>query len=1355
MNAHRGKRVFHIFTILSLLLIGGLLSNNASAQTLIASDDFSTGTFPNTGSGWAASWSFSGSVSVVTGRLELDGVTPMAWRTVDLTAATSAYLLFDTVDDSSNNGLCVDISIDGGTSWPDQCITLTDSGGGTVTEITGNDSFSVSLSSYTGNNVTIGFRSTGDNANDEMYVDNIEIRSGVSASPDPLNIYVGTGGDITLSVDSAVAADLTLALSGNDTNIATVPATDPVITSGNTSTSFTVTSVAEGTTTVTITPDDTNYPAITVTINVNAAQCTGTRPIFPNIAPGYASFNSHAYPTYLFMASYDWLHNFTDRNASNSGSNTDPDTDNFNKIIVTDSNLFPIYSAVEGDYEFPNITARNALSWAGGGRKTPSVNDYFNRSVAVAADYIDKKNISYPIVSSACFGTTYKFTTATRGSSSNPGVIQYGARSFMEWAFIIDPGNNNLRRYEFQKKGGINAFVSGEDYVELEVSDAGKSMDGVCNAPGSEGWYVGETPYALGADLVTPATDPPTLDTDTNSCGAKPWQAIAPNIDPTWCNDATDTCDATSPSVTNGCYSYEKVIWTCKHGDKGSPNACQAQNPTTSTIADCLADWAPAAGYDFPALELPGPGSKYYECPDGGCTFPLTICGNGRESSSDTIAVGLNSGEGDARPANYNPAGYGNFAPASDFQIIAGYDTMTDNNAMRDCREITIAVTNAYDDDSKDGVQFKIYIYAMQQGAFVIDDIQMGEGDNAFAVKYTGTEAMRETRWSVITSFLETVPPKSYPGYHDYTSSVRGVVGYGFPTNTSFSSAQNVRFKDPRDVDVYRDMFDADNGGPVYIFVADSGNSRIQVFMNATGSAGVSNADFPIRPVRVKGPYAYGAYSTNELAKPLATGVYADGRKADWRGYTTVGGTSFSNSTLPPLAGRGEFYYPHGVAVDQDPDTKDVYVFVADTYNHRVQVFRDTTGVSFQPITNKRFNFVYETGWGTYPLQTTQTIVEPGPYHFRYPKGIDVARFANNSSYLYVVDSKNYRLLKYLVTEGSAVEGIKNISTVGGYGYDGNSNTFSTNLLAVAGTPLTAHTDFETDGQAALGFVNPQDVATGYSGFYIYSSPRAGNYPFQVSTTLSGATQYRGVQFLDNHMMYVTDYARNNTSITTTRLNMRVMQFVEFPQRKFVSTFLPWRTDPNITIEKSTVGESIFGPYNGSYDSTGTTTGGTVEGSTSNVPGVANVYTDRPVGIAALTWNTVEPFDMRVIDMDTHRLYPNGTTIAGNTEVRIGAMHRKFFGLPFTNVSGFTNFTAQEADSDQTVLNLDGTYVNRVHAFCYNSSGAFLNHTALHEIPFLLEPDDLDASCSYMKVIAEDRFFWTSGKTGTQIFKVQ
>lgn len=920
----------------------------------------------------------------------------------------------------------------------------------------------------------------------------------------------------------------------------------------------------------------------------------------------------------------------------------------------------------------------------------------------------------------------------------------------MQWAFITDPGNNNIRRYEFQKLGGyFQGFDAtyGDELGALDNETAGS----VCN-PEEGAWYTGDTYVVL--DGMPDPGDP------DKTCGTpvkKPWQAIPnsfTNLPGSNCGICVPAPEIGSNAPEDGCYENERVLWTCKHGK--APAGYTNSGGNISTSEDSAADLADyiAAGNYYDYLE-----PDIQEIPDwvsGDYTFPLEICGNSRDNGSDVFGIGINTEYGDNRPSNYSPLL--DYAPADDFFVLSGWEKMINNGAYRTCQTFNITVKAGHDlEPGIDGLQFRMRFYAMKQGAFVIDKIIIGDRDSAFAVKEE-PGVPHGSRWLNISSFMETIPPESFPGYPSFSSAAtRRSIGYGYTTNTSFGTADFVRFRNPRAIDVYRDVFDTatsvepDNAGPLYIFVADTMNSRIQVFMNATASAGKTGANFPIRPVRVKGPQTNADFNTNEIAiRPSAT-VYGDGRKADWRQYTTVIGNAFVNIS----AGKGEFFYPHGVAVDQDPDTKDVYLFVADTYNHRIQVFRDFSGVTGHPITDKRFDFQFEKGWGTYPLQTTQAVTPPGPYHFRYPKGLDVARFANNSSYLYVVDSKNYRVLKYLISENG--NGINDPEAVAGYGYNGS--TFVSNLLTTQGDPLTASSSFEADGMDAVGFVNPQDVTTGYSGFYTYQiyTSSQGKAPSQVTSgyeheiTVNGKA--RGVKFLNNNMFYVSDYARNNASIGRDELNMRVMQFID-NFRNITGQFLPWKTEP-VPFDKGELGQSVFGLYSGVYLSSGSASAALVAGSTGNVPGNSAYYTDRPVGIAALTWDTISPYDLRVMNVSTGTVYASDAAIPiidGTTKLRIGLRGRGFFGLPFSNITTYSNYSSTEK------YNLDGKSVKRIHIFCYDSTGAYLGHAVDDEVPYEFTPAT-DASCptagGYMKVIAEDSLFEWSGKTGGMIFQLQ
>ena len=1040
------------------------------------------------------------------------------------------------------------------------------------------------------------------------------------------------------------------------------------------------------------------------------------------------------FPTAVFMASYDQTHNFTDWNnkATRGANQTDQDADNFNKIIVQDANLFPIQSSLAGDFEFPNVTSRN----------TPNFNAYFNRNVAVAPNYLVEMTYPYPV---------YRFLN-TAGTSDTTddawylcdnqalswaGVEMNGGRSFMQWAFVTDPGNSNIRRYEFQKLGLFSSFDSTDPWGGVpDDSIFGEDVTGVCNHLNADTWGIG------------------------------PMEDVMSKF-----------------GVPTG-YEGPNVLWTCKHSDSFKGN--DSIDSATELMTYVNSGASPA----FPGLLLTMTLPDNITLP---FTFPIDVYGNGgKGNSSDVLAVGINTG--------------GTGTQAWQYQEQTGFGVYG-NNAVRGNRTFTFTIPNTVTkasldkNSSKEGIQIEVRFYALFQGSFIIDKVEMGERDSAFAVKRDPSGALAaESRWNNLSMYLETIPPKSYPGYGVgttdayYRNYTAGRLGYGFTTNTSFGTLQYARFNHPRDVDVYRDYADMQNLAPVYVFVADTMNSRIQVFMNATGVAGASNAAFPVRPVRVKAPNdvktdgtnAITAIRSNELGRRIydsshnAVGV-GHGRRGDWRPYTTVMGNNYGDSKIPLKNPNGEFvagefYNPHGIAVDQDPDTRDVYLFVADTYNHRIQVFRDTTGVTFQPITSKRFDFKYAGGWGSYPAHTSLGKTPPGAFRYRYPKGIDVARFANNSSYLYVVDSKDYRVLKYLITEGAANEGIKSVVIKNGYGYNGV--VFASNLTSVMGKELEAHRSFEAHGRTAVGFWNPQDVSTGYSGFQLYSAPAT-----MYFKSVSGITTYfnaaatqsplsvkkrKGIQFLNNYMVYVTDSARNYTSLARSNLNMRLMQFMDQPYTNMTG-FLPWRTNtlsatenaklPKFDTAKTgnlNLGQTPFGIYTsgGWYNSEGVVDTTRTVGSSNNVPRHPLVYADRPVGVTSLVWSTDPPVDIRVLrskldGATADAIYPNGATIPANTLLRIGARTRGFFGFPIHTSRSFTNFSSK-------ALGVNGIGIKRLHVFCYDKNGAFKGYTGLTNKPWLFSTQQISgcAAGGIVKIISEDKHFGYSGKTGVMIFRV-
>lgn len=1073
---------------------------------------------------------------------------------------------------------------------------------------------------------------------------------------------------------------------------------------------------AAGTPTPTPTTPALATPTPTPTTDPDATPTpTPTATVMPTPKPAWTDgLGSHTFPTYLLTASYDWLHNFNDRNtqATRGANQTDPDTDNFNKIIVADSNLFPIITAVAGDHEFPNITSRN----------TALYNDYFTRSIAVAPNFLHAWNIPYQ-----------KSRDDTKAYDSDDygvkGVEQYGGRSLAEWTFVTDPGNHNIRRYEMSKIGDFWTSLEAGDEL---LGDFGGMLDG----SSLSGQGVGQG--------------------DCSTCQQNFWYMAY--LEDIFSKNANSLSSAQNTYNSNPVYYFNR--------DSGYTH------PTT-----------PAGWRVDGAQEGSGVLEFIITIPEDAMPlsdWKLNVGANSDDQSAPTLFLGLNARYEGGNPVDppFNDAGY---TPPTGYPAdpeieycdlcpdgacsqpkVCAYENVGPSQGKYTHTYTISKVDQSYDlDTSRDGVQVRLSIFPTGNGGFILEGIQTEEADSAFAVKRdpaASTAADIEARWNKIDMYLETVPPESAPAYSSYATASTRKVGLGYTTNTSFSTADNVRFKNPRDVDVYRDVFDtrtsltdADNGAPVYIFVADTMNSRIQVFMNATASAGQSNATFPVRPVRVKGPNDNAAatnFKSNELALRLYdssdnSSGFGDGRKADWRPF--INPTSvFRNITQ----GIAEFYYPHGVAVDQDPDTRDVYLFVADTFNHRIQVFRDATGVTFHNITSKRFDFEYEKGWGTYPANDAR----PGAYSFKYPKGIDVARFANNSSYLYVVDSKNYRVLKYLLTE-KGTGGLNDPKIVAGFGYNGSS--FSRTLTSLPGQKLEAHKAFEETGVGlqAVGFLNPQDVTTGYNGFYTYSGPMqvsGKQYPYQLDRG-TGKSK-RGIRYLNNYMIYVTDYARNNTSINRNRLNMRIMQFVD-NYKTMTGIFLPWATTTTPTFTKGALWQSPLGISDGKYNSDG---GGAGTGSTENA-GREDYFTDRPVGLAAVTWDTISPIDMRVVDLASQTVYPNGASISKTKTLRVGVLARAFFGLPYSNITTYTNYTSQE-------YLLEGKGVKRVHAFCYDTTGKYVGYAVDDAAPFIFAPNGTTvtggvqrpATCNagYLKLIAEDKYFTYSGKTGTMIFQL-
>ena len=1173
-------------------------------------------------------------------------------------------------------------------------------------------------------------------------------------------------------------------------------------------------------------PDDKVNKKVCVCVkNQDDASTTGTKcKSIPTIKAGAQFF----LPTFLMTASYDWTHNFYDNNmeadTTVDGSYSDQDTDNFNKIVLVDSNLFPIYTALNGDQEFPNIVMRN---WTGGvGVRSPSVNDYINRSVVAVGNYLSDTNYLY------------------YGYGSTKAAQAVGMRNYMEWVYALDPANNNFRRYKFVKLTDDVIPPLAQDgglFGNVEMLDpTDTTSDFSCTTCDACHWYQGTA-----SQIFCPSSGG---SSKSACCGTFTNTALACSLDLPSGADKDDiwafspkkpgaTCGGSSANQTASYPSCNDLLGS--GSVKFGPMVAAAKDKLLAST-DPEAKGAPALRYpmlvSIKDIKDAGAGTVrakfYFEANQfssvAGLAFIL-----GRGTSCEQTWVVSSNGNFDGKwqpktvsdnlwdPSNiiFDPAaptGRGSGPSPGSFSPGGGGSVKCE-----ECRarayvyfDVPTSCFNTMLAGSSEYKYLMVDIFTCDQASWAIHvpKIPQNAKDQAFRIPIPGVDDTTvtpptkgtaeyqkfvERRWGNIGAYLNTVPPESYAGYRNYTS-VRQRPGYGSRTQGYFQNATGVRFKDPRDIDAYRDYFDVKNGGPVYIFVADTGNNRIQVFMNATGAAGDVGATAPIRPVRVNvsvgGTAKAAAADTNEIGWRRSNAIFGDGRRGDWRGEMTQNGSGkWEDEFKGKTYGAGEFYYPHGVAVDQDPDSKDIYLFVADTFNHRIQVFRDVSGVSSQAITAKNFHFEFVTQFGTYPLQTGVTKTAPGPFALRYPKGLDIVRFYNNSSYLYVVDSKNYRLMKYQIGENPAAAngsstGITEVKVAAGYGHDGSA--FSKNVDSATTTAKARVINEENPG-----FLDPQDVATGYSGFFLYSSPVG-----------------KGTQFLNNYMIYVTDAARNNTTLNPKRVSARVLQMIDVPSafssisgvpirwetaRKSVfstHTSRIWRrTDSTTTFPFNlTLGQSPFGLKlgraafelysSGVYHSRGKFK--PTAGSSSNVPGrtvgtgetAYSYFTDRPFGLNALHWNTLKPIDIRLIEYKstysaTDIAYVPGDKVDLSKSLRLGVASRYMsFGQPYNRALSFLN-----ASSVMTELGgpWDAAFAGRVHLFCYDKAGAFKNYTMLYPdryseryktpaTPLKYRPSYLvtlpTSNCvsgGFLKVVAEDKDFAYSARSGTAFYSIK
>jgi DNA-binding beta-propeller fold protein YncE len=164
-----------------------------------------------------------------------------------------------------------------------------------------------------------------------------------------------------------------------------------------------------------------------------------------------------------------------------------------------------------------------------------------------------------------------------------------------------------------------------------------------------------------------------------------------------------------------------------------------------------------------------------------------------------------------------------------------------------------------------------------------------------------------------------------------------------------------------------------------------------------------------------------------------------------------------SNSSTP-----GQFSYPSGIAVTSDGAT----FYVADTYNHRIQVFTWDANDS---------TYVLEDAWGDTPYGT-------GPKEFTHPEGVAVTTDGS----VYVADTGNGRIQKF--TAGGAYSGEWGAPGPTGLTIDADGNVWV----------------------AASGSSCIQKFTSGGAFIMTFGQQGSGNYRFNFARDVAIATDNQG-----------------------------------------------------------------------------------------------------------------------------------------------------------------------------------------------------------------------------------------------------
>ena len=265
---------------------------------------------------------------------------------------------------------------------------------------------------------------------------------------------------------------------------------------------------------------------------------------------------------------------------------------------------------------------------------------------------------------------------------------------------------------------------------------------------------------------------------------------------------------------------------------------------------------------------------------------------------------------------------------------------------------------------------------------------------------------------------------------------------YRFVLKWGSEGSGDSQFRSPNGIAV-------DASGNVY--VADSGNHRIQKFTSAGGyitqwgSYGSGNSQFQNpRGIAIDASgnvYVIDSWNNHRIQKFTSTG-----------GYITKWGSYGS--------GNSQFLWPEAIAVDASGN-----VYVADFYNNRIQKFTSTGG--------------YITKWGSYGSGNSQ---------FLGPNGIAVDASGN----VYVIEYHNGRIQKftsgggYITQWGSDGSGNSQFNLPSGIAVDASGNVYVADYYLYRIQKFTSNggyiTQWGSEGSGNSQFREPTGIAVDASG---------------------------------------------------------------------------------------------------------------------------------------------------------------------------------------------------------------------------------------------------------------------------------